>query len=245
MNSELSLASTGTLTTREYEESKLLQSADSELDRNAFLKLLTTQLQNQNPLDPMENEAFVAQLAQFSQLEGITNMSTSLTDVADVIRSDRIMTGAGLVGKSVFGQTGRISTDGQTSSIIEVALPYGAEQVDIGIYDPVSGALLRSIVSGPQGSGVAEFAWDGRLSDGTSASAGAYLIRASATIDGAASDVVPSTFSTVETVSWDAQTSNLSLNLAGGVVLPMSQVTRIGEDPKNSLITNLMNQSGD
>ncbi len=163
----------GTLTTREYEESKLLQSADDELDRSAFLKLLTTQLQNQNPLDPMKNEAFVAQLAQFSQLEGITNMSTSLTDVADVIRSDRIMTGAGLVGKSVFGKTGRISTDGETSSIIEVYLPYGAEQVDIGIYDPNSGALIRSIVSGPQGSGTAEFAWDGRLADGTAASAGA------------------------------------------------------------------------
>jgi flagellar basal-body rod modification protein FlgD len=88
----------------------------------------------------MKNEAFVAQLAQFSQLEGITNMSTSLSDVADVIRSDRIMSGANLVGKSVFGQTGRISTDGQSVSQIEVYLPYGAEQVDLGIYDLNSGA---------------------------------------------------------------------------------------------------------
>ena len=102
MNTEISLASTGTLTKAEYDESQLLKSAEDELDRSAFLKLLTTQLQNQNPLDPMKNEAFVAQLAQFSQLEGITNMSTSLTDVADVIRSDRIMSGANLVGKSVF-----------------------------------------------------------------------------------------------------------------------------------------------
>ena len=104
MNTDISLASTGILTKQEYEESQLLSSSDDELDRNAFLKLLTTQLQNQNPLDPMKNEAFVAQLAQFSQLEGITNMSTSLTDVADVIRSDRIMTGANMVGKSVFAE---------------------------------------------------------------------------------------------------------------------------------------------
>ena len=123
MNTDISLASTRFLTKLDYEESQHLRFSDDELDCNAFLKLLTTQLQNQNPLDPMKNEAFVAQLAQFSQLEGITNMSTSLTDVADVIRSDRIMTGANMVGKSVFGQTGRISTDGETTSQIEVYLP--------------------------------------------------------------------------------------------------------------------------
>ena len=131
MDTEISLASTGTLTKREYDESQLLKSSEDELDRSAFLTLLTTQLQNQNPLDPMKNEAFVAQLAQFSQLEGITNMSTSLNDVADVIRSDRIMSGANLVGKSVFAQTGRIITDGLNSSAIELDLPYGAEQVDL------------------------------------------------------------------------------------------------------------------
>ena len=245
MNTDISLASTGTLTKQEYDESQLLRSADDELDRSAFLKLLTTQLQNQNPLDPMKNEAFVAQLAQFSQLEGITNMSTSLTDVADVIRSDRIMTGANLVGKSVFGQTGRISTDGQSASQIEVYLPYGAEQVELGIYDMNSGALIRSIVSGPRGSGTASFGWDGRMADGTSAPVGDYIIRGSAVIDGAATDVYPSTFAKVQTVSWDAQTSNLSLNLAGGVTLPISQVSRIGENPKPDAVTNQPDQSGE
>jgi len=245
MNTEISLATTGTLTQREYDESQLLRSADDELDRSAFLKLLTTQLQNQNPLDPMKNEAFVAQLAQFSQLEGITNMSTSLSDVADVIRSDRIMAGANLVGKSVFGQTGRISTDGQSVSQIEVYLPYGAEQVDLGIYDMNSGALIRSIVSGPRGSGTAAFGWDGRMADGNPAPVGDYVIRGSATIDGAATDVYPSTFAKVQTVSWDAQTSDLSLNLAGGVTLPLSKVSRIGEDPKPSTVTNQIDQAGE
>jgi flagellar basal-body rod modification protein FlgD len=120
----------------------------------------------------MKNEAFVAQLAQFSQLEGITNMSTSLADVADVMRSDRIMAGANLVGKSVLAQTGRIATDGSTPSKIEVFLPYGAEQVDLGIYDADSGALMRSIVSGPQTSGLASFNWDGRIADGSAAPTG-------------------------------------------------------------------------
>jgi flagellar basal-body rod modification protein FlgD len=245
MNTDISLASTGTLTTAEYEESQLLKSSEDELDRNAFLQLLTTQLQNQNPLDPMKNEAFVAQLAQFSQLEGITNMSTSLEDVAGVMRSDRIMAGANLVGKSVLAQTGRISTDGSSPSKIEVSLPYGAEQIDLGIYDGDSGALVRSIVSGPQTSGIASFNWDGRLADGSEAPVGIYIIRGTATVNGAANEFVPSTFTQVETVSWNAQASDLTLNLAGNASIPISQVSRIGNDSVDTLSNKQIDQAGD
>ena len=245
MNTDISLASTGTLTTAEYEESQLLKSSEEELDRNAFLQLLTTQLQNQNPLDPMKNEAFVAQLAQFSQLEGITNMSTSLADVADVMRSDRIMAGANLVGKSVLAQTGRIATNGSTPSKIEVSLPYGAEQVDFGIYDADSGALMRSIVSGPQTSGIASFNWDGRIADGSVAPTGTYIIRGTATVNGSAQEFVPSTFTQVETVSWDAQTADLKLNLSGNVSIPISQVYRIGDDSMNANSNEQIDQAGD
>jgi flagellar basal-body rod modification protein FlgD len=145
----------------------------------------------------------------------------------------------------VFGQTGRISTDGQSVSQIEVYLPYGAEQVELGIYDMNSGALIRSIVSGPRGSGTASFGWDGRMADGTSAPEGDYIIRGAATIDGAVTDVYPSTFAKVQTVSWDAQTSNLSLNLAGGVTLPISQVSRIGDTPRPDSVINQPDQSGE
>lgn len=231
MDTNISLSNTGILTKQEYDEANLVKTArDDGLDRNAFLTLLTTQLQNQNPLDPMKNEQFVAQLAQFSQLEGITNMSTSLDDVADVIRSDRIMSGANLVGKSVFGQTGRISTDGRTASAIEFSLPYGADQVEVGIYDPASGALMRSMVVGPQGSGTLNLAWDGRKADGTSAQAGSYIVRGNVVVSGKSESVIPSTYSRVETVSWDALNADLNLNLTGGAVIPMDQVTRIGQE---------------
>ena len=66
-----------------------------------FLKLFTTQLQNQNPLDPTKNEAFVAQLAQFSQLEATTNMATQLTSFVSSMSADRMLTGTSLIGKKV------------------------------------------------------------------------------------------------------------------------------------------------
>ena len=235
--SEISLANTGIMTTQEYDESQMISSAaDDTLDRNAFLTLLTTQLQNQNPLDPMKNEAFVAQLAQFSQLEGITNMSTSLSDVANVIKSDRILAGANLVGKSVFGQTGQIETDGSTPSAIEFDLPYGAEQVEVGIYDPASGSLIRSMVVGPQSSGVVEMAWDGVMANGATAPAGSYIIRGNVVVGGSSQEAIPSTYSKVKTVSWDALNADLNLNLAGGVSIPMANVSRIGQE--SSTVTN-------
>ena len=237
MDTDISLATTGILTKREYDESQLVQSGDDTLDRNAFLALLTTQLQNQNPLDPMKNEAFVAQLAQFSQLEGITNMSTSLDDVAGVIKADRLMTGSNLVGKSVFGQTGRIDTDGISSSSIEIDLPYGAENVELSIYSGDSGALLRSISSGPQSAGIAKFAWDGRDADYDPVPQGSYVIRAKATVDGSESPLQPYTESKVESVSWNGQSGDLAVNLAGGASLPLSQVARISE-PKSSPIVS-------
>ena len=63
----------------------------SELDRNAFLKLFTTQLQNQDPLDPVKNEAFIAQLAQFSTLEATTSMSDSLQEFVADQRGDCLL----------------------------------------------------------------------------------------------------------------------------------------------------------
>lgn len=230
MDTQISLASSGILTKKEYDESQLVKAkGDDDLDRNAFLSLLTTQLQNQNPLDPMKNEQFVAQLAQFSQLEASTQMSTSLENMADSMQSDRILAGANLVGKAVFASTGRISTDGASPTPIEFDLPYGADQVDVGIYDPTTGALMRSMVLGPQSSGIATLNWDGRSMNGDVLPEGSYVIRGKVTRGGAEEAVTPMTYSKVSTVSWDPQTAELNLNLAGGTSLPLSQVSRVGQ----------------
>jgi len=71
------------LTTKQYEDQQeKLRTQEEDLDRMAFLTLFTTQLKNQNPLDPMDNEAFVSQLAQFSSLEAMTGVRTSVDAMA-------------------------------------------------------------------------------------------------------------------------------------------------------------------
>jgi len=87
-----------------YEELKKASkspTAQSEMGQQAFLTLFTTQLQNQDPLDPVKNEAFVAQLAQFSQLEATTKMADSMSSMASSMQSDRLLAGTSLIGKKV------------------------------------------------------------------------------------------------------------------------------------------------
>ena len=87
---------------------RLLPSApnNDELGRQEFLKLLTTQLQNQNPLDPMKNEQFVAQLAQFSTLEATLSMSGSLDNFVTSCKENDVLQASNLIGRSVAVSTG-------------------------------------------------------------------------------------------------------------------------------------------
>ena len=84
------------------------QQVNSELGRSDFLNLLVTQLQNQDPLDPVQNEDFVAQLAQFSTLEGIEKLTARFEDILTL---QQLTEGAELVGKTVtFDQADAVGT---------------------------------------------------------------------------------------------------------------------------------------
>ena len=91
-----------------FDERKAASSApnNDELGRQEFLKLLTTQLQNQNPLDPMKNEQFVAQLAQFSTLEATLSMSGSLDNFVTSRKENDVLQASNLIGRSVAVSTG-------------------------------------------------------------------------------------------------------------------------------------------
>jgi len=97
-----------------------------EMGQQAFLTLFTTQLQNQDPLDPVKNEAFVAQLAQFSQLEATTKMADSLSAMATSMNSERLLSGTGLIGKKVAAPNGTAELLNGANIKGVVSLPKGA-----------------------------------------------------------------------------------------------------------------------
>ena len=79
------------------------QKDNEELGKTQFLELMIAQLENQDPLDPAKNEDFIAQLAQFSTVEGIENLNTGVESMAAAMQSSLTLQSASLVGRDVSG----------------------------------------------------------------------------------------------------------------------------------------------
>lgn len=106
------------------------RTASQELGKDDFLKLLLAQLANQDPTSPMENTQFIAQMAQFSSLEQMTNMSNEFTKLATMLNSSEAVT--------VIGKTVDIDVSGQlVSGVVDGATRGANPQVEVNgmLYD--------------------------------------------------------------------------------------------------------------
>ncbi|HAU68516.1 MAG TPA: hypothetical protein DCW52_08980 [Gammaproteobacteria bacterium] len=223
-----STISSSFLTTAKYASQQSIASSEQDdLGRDAFLTLLTTQLNNQDPLDPMDNEAFVAQLAQFSSVEGIKGMQSSLEDMVSGMRQDQMMAGASLVGKKVAIEGGLFPGGNGVTTEGSVNLKSGADAVIVNIYDRSTGDLVSSETLGSQMPGDLEVSWGGISSTGEMAPPGNYLMSVSAVLNGQQQPVPVSTFSPVKSVKWDPSTQQLSVEIGDGNFVPLSSIERI------------------
>jgi len=200
---------------------------NEEMGEKEFLMLFTTQLQNQNPLDPMENEAFVAQLAQFSQLEATTTMSDKMTSLVDALKGERLMNGAALIGKQVAVPDGpAILRNGAAISGI-ISVPDGANSVSYAVYDR-SGVVVKSQDLGRKAPGDVLVRWDGTDQSGTKLSDGAYRIIATVrSVDGSVTQVPIATPDIVKSVSYSVEANDLVLETVNGGTVNFSQVKQI------------------
>jgi len=114
--SSLSSLPSNIMTTAQYKAQKALTPQKTTMGQSEFLTLFTTQLKNQDPTDPVKNEAFVAQLAQFSQLEATTAMKTSMESLVSSMSNDRMLGAASLIGKSVSIPDGPVTVTDTTVS---------------------------------------------------------------------------------------------------------------------------------
>ena len=223
-----STISSSFLTTATYDSQQRVSSSEKdELGRDAFLTLLTTQLNNQDPLDPMENEAFVAQLAQFSSVEGIKGMQTSLEDMVSGMRQDQMMAGASLVGKKVAVEGGLFAGGNGITTKGTVNLKNGADAVIVNIYDGSTGDLVSSETLGSQMPGDLEVSWGGVSRDGNIAPSGNYVMSVSTVLGGQQQWAPVSTLCPVKSVKWDPSTQQLSVEISDGNFVPLSSIERI------------------
>ena len=132
--------------------------ASDKLGQADFLKLMTTQLQNQDPFAPMENAEFIAQMAQFSTVTGITEISESLKGMSDQLSEFRIATAANMLGHSVLvpGSTAYPDNDGSISGAIDI--PAASANTNI-VYRSETGEILHTQELGAQSAGLVGFNW--------------------------------------------------------------------------------------
>ena len=195
-----------------------------EMSQQAFLTLFTTQLQNQNPLEPVKNEAFVAQLAQFSQLEATTKMADSLEMMSTTMQGDRLMTGAALIGKKVASPKGTAELIDGANVAGVLSLANGANSVNLDVFDK-DGVKVFTQSMGRQPAGDMNVRWDGFNAKGERMPAGRYSVVATVDAFGEISQVPISTPSTVKSVTY--LNDQLMLELQDGSSVSLSDVQRI------------------
>jgi len=197
------------------------------LGKDAFLQLLVTQMKHQNPLDPQDNSEFVAQLAQFSSLEGITSLNESVTAISSNYKSSQALQASSLVGRSVIAQTDKAVVDTSKSLNGSVVVPQSVSSVTVTIKDK-DGNAVRTLQLGEQAAGNASFVWDGKNDKGELMEPGTYTFKATTKVDGKEAEMYTMLPATVSSVTISQTGGEMMLNLAGLGSVALSKVQTIG-----------------
>jgi flagellar basal-body rod modification protein FlgD len=198
-----------------------IQTAADTQDR--FLKLLVTQMKNQDPLNPMDNAQVTSQMAQLSTVTGIDKLNVTLQALSDSMLPSQSLQAATMIGHGVLVPGKGIDlSSGNGYGGIDLA--QSVDKVDISIYDQ-AGALVRNMQLGAQPAGLVNWQWDGRNDAGASMADGSYTFVVNATQAGNAVDAAALQFGMVNSVTQGKQGVALRVGQLDGIAL--SQVRQI------------------
>lgn len=198
----------------------------SGADFNMFLKLLTTQMQNQDPLDPMDTSQYTQQLVQYSQVEQSMQQTGLLRDLLGRMSASDMSQAADLIGREAEFDSS-IAGLGSAPASWSWSLPRDAAALTGDIVDS-SGKTVATVTLDPAANG-GRYSWDGRLAGGGQATEGAYQLKLKAT--DAAGNSVPVTVRAVGTVQEVVQSAGELWLKIGGASLPMSDLVRVAAAP--------------
>jgi flagellar basal-body rod modification protein FlgD len=208
-----------------------VQAAQSSIagDMQSFMQLLVAQLQNQDPLAPVDSTQFVTQLAMFAQAEQGVNTNRKLDTIVGTVQSQMLSTSATLLGRTVMVPGGTAAFDGAAPVSFTYTVPSGARSVSIEIVD-ASGRTVRSVGTAAA-PGAYDDVWDGLTADGGKAEAGLYTIRVSAEIEGEGG-ALPARQALPTTVSGKVEQIRVSdggvVAVVAGEEIPLEQISSVG-----------------
>lgn len=201
--------------------------AGNALGRDDFMRLLMTQMQAQDPLEPMDNTQFTAQLAQFSSLENLEAMTGAMNNMAVSQASNTSALMVSFIGKTVDVTRPEIVVEGGAAGPIGFELTQDAASVEVTIVDE-SGKVVRRIEAGQLGEGANEMAWDGLDDDGNPVADGTYTARVEAKDD--AGETVEASMRMGRTVTGVTFNGGVPmLMLEGDSVVSLGEVVEVSE----------------
>jgi flagellar basal-body rod modification protein FlgD len=201
------------------------------LGKDDFLKLLLAQLANQDPTAPSDNQAFVAELAQFSSLEAAQGTNTRLDTMLAGQASSSQTSAAGLIGKQIDYRTDVLNLQAGMTATSQASLAASAAKVSVSIID-ATGKVVRTMALGPQAAGILNVSWDGNDDTGNREPPGTYSMTAAAT-DTAGNGVTVGLSGVGEATGVAFSASGAPQLNVNGTLVPMSQVTSINERIKS------------
>ena len=199
-----------------------------DLGKNEFLELLVAQLNNQNPLEPQENGEFIAQLAQFSQVEGIEKLNTSMGSLLSGYQSSQALQASSLVGRKVIVPTEKAVVDTSETFKGSLVLPVTSSNVYVNVYDS-AGKSVGRVNLDQQAAGNVGLLGDGKASRGNLLPPGTYKFEAQATYADGTKGLYTLLPANVDSVALGQNGGEMRLNLAGIGSVPLSQVQIIGQ----------------
>jgi flagellar basal-body rod modification protein FlgD len=220
------------INTNLYTQLGLTKTQDSDTKPNdklgqaEFLELMTAQLKFQDPLKPMENGEFLAQMAQFGTVSGINELNTAFGNMSASFQSNQALQASTMVGRSVMVPSNEARLPDEGNLVAAVDLEQSASRVVVSIAD-ANGQLVQRIDLGSQQAGLVDFQWDGLNGDGDRVSSGLYTVSAEVYQNGEVSAGSILASAQVESVTLGQGGSDLTLTVSDLGDIDMSQVRKI------------------
>ena len=213
-----SAASTGTSTATS-------NSGTSSLGMDAFLQLLVTQLQYQDPLSPMDDKEFVAELAQFSSLEQLTEINSGIEGLASIGTEQQLLGAVNFIGKTIEANGTAVSLEEGSATSVTFTLPDAAETCMVNVLDS-TGQIVRTVDLGATAAGQVEFSWDGKDYDGNVMDDGQYQVAVTATdADGNVMKVSSTMTGTVSGIQ--QENGSYYLDIGNGRYVAFTDITNV------------------
>lgn len=195
----------------------------ASLDAEDFFSLLIQKMQNQDPLEPMDDSEFISQITQFTTLEKMNSITSAVELMAAAQASSTNAQAVDMIGKSVVTEGNVISLTGEGGTKLKYSLGDNTTETTLTIYDQ-DGDVVMTKKLGSLGSGDHSYQWDGKDSKGNAVDTGIYRYEISAKKADTAVDVTTYSIFSIDGVDFSGSSVLLK---SGEIEIPVSEVQEI------------------